>query len=374
MEARFVQIHTLHSYPAALLNRDDAGLAKRVPFGGATRARISSQCLKRHWRTAEGEWSLAGAGVPMGKRSKEIVERKLLEGRDLEDPKVKAVKEALLKGIYGDKAIDPKNRQALFFGEPEIEYLSTKVAAALEQPDAKAAAASIEAFLKDEKNNWRDMLKHGAGLESALFGRMVTSDTRANKDAAVHVAHAMTVHPIERELDYMTVVDDLTSKEQGDDAGAAGLFDVELASGLYYGYVVIDVPLLVENLSKDAEVAGEVVNRLLRVIAQVSPGAKKGSTAPYAHAEFMMVEIGPRQPRTLANAFRDPVSLKTNRLLDTTIERMAAHLGKLDGIYGREEARRAFTLSEEPFPHAEASDMHGIAAWAARAVREGAVT
>ena len=32
---RFLQIHTLHSYPAALLNRDDSGLAKRMPFGGA---------------------------------------------------------------------------------------------------------------------------------------------------------------------------------------------------------------------------------------------------------------------------------------------------------------------------------------------------
>jgi len=46
----FLQIHALTSYPAALLNRDDVGFAKRIPFGGATRTRISSQCLKRHWR------------------------------------------------------------------------------------------------------------------------------------------------------------------------------------------------------------------------------------------------------------------------------------------------------------------------------------
>ena len=39
---RFLQVHTLHSYPAALLNRDDSGLAKRMPFGGAVRTRISS--------------------------------------------------------------------------------------------------------------------------------------------------------------------------------------------------------------------------------------------------------------------------------------------------------------------------------------------
>ena len=37
---RFLQIHTLHSYPATLLNRDDSGLAKRMPFGGAVRTRI----------------------------------------------------------------------------------------------------------------------------------------------------------------------------------------------------------------------------------------------------------------------------------------------------------------------------------------------
>ena len=37
MHARFLQIHTLTHYPASLLNRDDAGFAKRMPFGGAVR-------------------------------------------------------------------------------------------------------------------------------------------------------------------------------------------------------------------------------------------------------------------------------------------------------------------------------------------------
>ena len=46
-QPRFLQIHTLSPYTAALLNRDDSGLAKRLPYGGALRTRISSQCLKR---------------------------------------------------------------------------------------------------------------------------------------------------------------------------------------------------------------------------------------------------------------------------------------------------------------------------------------
>lgn len=33
-----------------------------------------------------------------------------------------------------------------------------------------------------------------AGLEATLFGRMVTSDPEANTDAAIHIAHAFTVH------------------------------------------------------------------------------------------------------------------------------------------------------------------------------------
>lgn len=31
--ARFLQIHTLHSYAGALLNRDETGLAKRLADG-----------------------------------------------------------------------------------------------------------------------------------------------------------------------------------------------------------------------------------------------------------------------------------------------------------------------------------------------------
>ena len=71
---RFIQIHTLHTYPAALLNRDDAGLAKRLPYGGAIRTRISSQCLKRHWRVADDAFSLAKLGVPMATRTRYVAE------------------------------------------------------------------------------------------------------------------------------------------------------------------------------------------------------------------------------------------------------------------------------------------------------------
>ena len=39
---RFLQIHTLSPYTGVLLNRDDSGLAKRLPYGDALRTRVSS--------------------------------------------------------------------------------------------------------------------------------------------------------------------------------------------------------------------------------------------------------------------------------------------------------------------------------------------
>jgi len=75
---RFFQIHTLTSYPASLLNRDDAGSAKRISFGGTVRTRISSQCLKRHWRTYNGEHALLGIeGVEASVRSRYTFEQEV---------------------------------------------------------------------------------------------------------------------------------------------------------------------------------------------------------------------------------------------------------------------------------------------------------
>src|SRR5208283_3533889 len=46
----FIQIHMLQSMPPGNLNRDDTGQPKKCIFGGVTRGRISSQCLKRNMR------------------------------------------------------------------------------------------------------------------------------------------------------------------------------------------------------------------------------------------------------------------------------------------------------------------------------------
>ena len=376
--SRFLQIHWLASYPAALLNRDDAGLAKRIPFGGVTRGRISSQCLKRHWRLAGADsleaaqanpWALQNIGVETSIRSKEVVEQRIrprLESLETASPeKLDALCTALIETVYGTKAADPKKRQALLLGETEIEYLAGKAAEAMQAADDKAAVDTLKTSLKDEKKNIKALVG-GGGLQAALFGRMVTSDPAANTDAAIHVAHALTVHALERELDFMTVVDDLKRREDGDDSGAAGIFDMELASGLYYGYVVVDLPLLVANLSADSNIAGKVLEHVVHLIAEVSPGAKKGSTAPYAYAQWMMVELGDRQPRTLANAFYEPLSARDASVSDAT-KRLGDHLKTLDEAYGTHETRQQMSV-DATLPDVSRINLNELAEWAASGV------
>jgi CRISPR system Cascade subunit CasC len=370
---RFIQIHTLASYPAVLLNRDDAGLAKRLPYGGTSRIRVSSQCLKRHWRTVEDEWALREIGAPMAVRSRHIVEREIVPKlADAAPDVVEAVRVALVKKLFGEKNVDIKSRQALLLGCPEIDYLTRLAQQAVAAGGVKEAEAAIEAAIGkgDGKKNLAAMREVGgnlaAGLESAMFGRMVTSDPEANTDAAIHVAHAFTVHAEESESDYFTVVDDLPD---GSDPGTAGIFETELTSGLFYGYVVVDVPALVANLGGDPVLAGRVVEHLLHLIATVSPGAKKGSTAPYAYAEFMLVETGRAQPRSLAGAFRNAVTLNTVDVLITTLAALGGHLQAMDAAYGAVEQRAALcTMDVKLSGVAERGTLGDIAAWAAAAV------
>jgi len=122
-EPRFLQIHTLSPYTAALLNRDDSGLAKRLPYGGVLRTRISSQCLKRHWRIADDPHSLGTIdGAKAAWRSRELVTRKVLgELRErFSGAIVDALEPEIQMSVYGDKGTTRKSRQTLLFRQPEI--------------------------------------------------------------------------------------------------------------------------------------------------------------------------------------------------------------------------------------------------------------
>lgn len=336
MPPRFLQIHTLSPYTGVLLNRDDTGLAKRLPYGDALRTRVSSQCLKRHWRKANYDpHSLHQIdGTKASVRSRDLVTKGVIDPlrSQFKSEVVSALEQWFQFAVYSGnkkerpkergksaKADDKSTRQTLLFGEPEIKWLSSEFKRLAEESegDPDKAFSLGEGWVdggdtrkdKDARKSFKDNIAKmreaatlPAGLTAALFGRMVTSDTDANITAPVHVAHAFTVHEEEAESDYFTAVDDLSEDEPGADT----IQETELTSGLFYGYVVVDLPGLLGNLGGDGKMAGTVLHHLIYLIAEVSPGAKLGSTAPYGRASFMLLEAGDRQPRSLGEAYRKP--------------------------------------------------------------------
>lgn len=397
----FMQIHTLTSYPASLLNRDDAGLAKRIPFGNATRLRVSSQCLKRHWR----DYLTERVSLPDGDRTRYVFGRSIYsnlvasevapetaeavttalkeilidskegkddgEGNDQAEGKKKVAK----AGSAAELDLGLRMSQPVFFGEPEIAYLTSLAKECIQNSsDTNEAVERIWVKLTGEKqkpkkkrtesqrqklrDNFKAMLKAAgvqslqAGLTSALCGRFVTSDILARVDAPVHVAHAFTVHAAQTEMDYFTVVDDLN---RDDEAGAAHAGDAELGAGLYCGYVAVDVPLLVSNLTgcdrkkwreQESATAQEVLKTLIRAIAEQSPGAKLGATAPYSRAELVLLETGTAQPRSLANAYLK--ALKPNGdPMQQAVDQLGSYMTQLDGMYGATADVRALSTIKD---------------------------
>jgi CRISPR system Cascade subunit CasC len=380
-----VQVHLLTAYPAALLNRDDAGLAKRIPFGGAVRTRVSSQCLKKHWREAPEVMIEDQRAV----RSRQTFERLIAEPL-----KTKGANERVAAQVAGflldltissketndtdeeegskkkDKKADPtarklRSEQITILTKAEVHFLIdiaedlvARLDTITEDVDDTAvvkafweslsergliSASGLEktdpVILLDKKKRKaplgklsRSYFQHlPASLDTALFGRMVTSDLFARVDAAVSVAHAFTTHAEAAETDYFTAVDTLKTAE--DDAGAGLINDTELTTGVFYTYAVLDMEQLRGNLGAEADRAETLASRLVRAMATVSPGAKRGSTAPYAYAEFVLLERGPQQPRTLANAFLRPVTASGAGLMPASVQALVGYRADMETMY-----------------------------------------
>lgn len=363
-EARFLQFHLLVPFAGVLVNRDESGLAKRLPYGDSVRTRISSQCLKRQWRHSEDVHGLDRVdGAVASYRSRELVTQRVIDPLREAYPGacIEVLEQEFQRAVYGDRGTARKSRQALLLGEPELVWLAAEAAriAAEGGEDPEATEVAAKAWRQSAAANLAAMRRNvalPAGLTGALFGRMMTTDPGANISAAVHVAHAFSVHGQEQELDYFTSVDDLS----GDEPAADLIQESELTSALFYSYLVVDIRQLLSNLGGDAALAGRVLHHLVYLVSEVSPSGKRASTASYTRAVFVLLEAGARQPRSLAEAFRAPVPARRA----AAVTALVAHLRSLDELYMTGEARRYAALEAFDVPGATRSALPELAQWA----------
>ena len=348
-----IQIHTLASFSAVLLNRDDAGLAKRKQFGSAVRTRISSQCLKKRWRESDVFRELGPIAIRSRRAFQHYIVKPLVADHGVPESEAVILADYLIKLVGGDKALNAKKEGesslVLVLGDQELAYLlefGLKVLEAVRPEDGeikKLKELNAYDLSGEEKKNFKLLPKT---FDMAAFGRMVTGDLLATVDSAVSVAHSLTTHASMEEADYFTAVD--TLMDDGE-TGAGHLNEAELTSGVFYTYVTIDMNGLRANLGDQADRAEDMVRKFVRAIATVSPGAKKGSTAPYSPASFLLVERGSAQPRSLSNAFERPVPSDSPSIIEESAKRLLDYRRRMDGAFeiGPDRAKAVSVLPLE---------------------------
>lgn len=317
--SRFVQIHSLTSYPPANLNRDDLGRPKTAVMGGVDRLRVSSQSLKRHWRTSDlFQESLGGH---LGTRTRDIGET--------------VCKRLIEKGIAEKQAREWSADIAKVFGSVEKDKVTTQQLVFVSPEERSAVDALADQLAQENRGPGKEELKllrkNATAADIALFGRMLADAPSFNVEAACQVAHAISVHGVVVEDDYFTAVDDLNAEHE--DRGAAHIGETSFAAALFYGYVCIDRESLIKNLDGNVELANKAISALIEAIARVSPKGKQNSFGSFAYASYMMLERGNQQPRSLSAAFLSPI--KEKDYLHASVEKLEQQADFFDKVYGK---------------------------------------
>ncbi|MFQ3789990.1 type I-E CRISPR-associated protein Cas7/Cse4/CasC [Halomonas sp. A29] len=336
--SHFIQLHLLTSYPPSNLNRDDLGRPKTAFMGGARRLRVSSQSLKRNWRTS----NLFEAAVNghKGTRTKrlggEVYKRMTSAGAD---EKVAGSSAEKIAGVFGKLRKVEKGEKH----EYEIEQLVHVGPEELTALEGLADTLGAENREPTDEELTELLAQRPTAVDVALFGRMLAAAPSYNVEAACQVAHAITVHAAEVEDDYFTAVDDLNIGD--DDRGAAHIGEAGFAAGLFYLYICIDRDLLIENLQGNEELADRAIAALVESAVKISPKGKQNSFGSRAHASYLLAEKGDQQPRSLAASFLQPVNGEEQAT--KAIEKLERQAQAFDDAYGAGADRR-FILSATP--------------------------
>ena len=322
--ADFLQLHLLTAYGPSNLNRDDTGRPKSAVFGGVPRLRISSQSLKRAWRTSEAFASrLDGHLAERTQRLGAEIHQHLLDQGMERDAALTASR--TIAGVFG------KLRKQDDANPAFIEQLAFVSPQERERAFALADKA-LEGEPIDDIKPAELLRASDTAADVAMFGRMLADNPKFNREAAVQVAHAITTHRGVAEDDYYTAVDDLKSRNEPEDAGAGFVGVQEFGAGVFYLYVCVDRGLLLRNLDNTQAVRDASLAALVQAATTVGPQGKQASFASHARAIYVLGEKGTAQPRSMAAAFLKPVSGED--LGASSIAELEDFRDRLDSVYG----------------------------------------
>lgn len=339
------EIHMLKNYPPTNLNRDETGAPKTCLFGGVTRGRVSSQCLKRSWRTSpffRAEIGDENLGIRTRKMPV-LVAEKLIE-MGVPEEYAEAI-QPRLTGIGNKEGKETKDgnatAQVIFYAKEDIAAVAKTVKGLLDKCKSvkdvqKLKATDIRAAVSGAE-------VRPVTLDIALFGRMVTSDAFRDVEASMQVAHAISTNKVSVESDYFTAMDDMLSGNAMDELGAAMIGDVDFNSSCYYVYASIDTDALTENLKytdNAEEIVRKAVPALLRAMAFTDPSGKQNSFAGHVMPSVVMVECKEKKiPTSMVNAFVEPVG-KVGDMVKRSAQKLAYEVDMTVRNFGLEVKER----------------------------------
>jgi CRISPR system Cascade subunit CasC len=376
-----IALHILQPFPATCLNRDDVGAPKNLIFGGVTRARVSSQCWKRHIRMLARAKEFTDAyGYFAGERTRRAAEDLAKSLADLKVDDAKSLATFVCKSFLSSKMSetpeDSKDEATegpsetgtgetstlLYFSPGELAAIAHAVAGLVAAVRHRALTTAPKADKKATKEiqKAQQAIRDAASkavkgfarkdaADIAIFGRMVANDPSLNIEGAGLFSHAFSTHKCDNDLDFWTAVDDRKGAE--DDAGAANMGHAEFSAACYYRYIALNLDLLakpthLQGISKEDR--QKVVRTFLRAALLAVPCAKQNSMNGHCLPEFALGLVSSGQPVQLANAFESPVRANGQGWLQPAITALEAHHTKLKKVFGLEKLiREEVRLSEQ---------------------------
>ncbi len=339
----FIELHIIQNFAPSNLNRDDTGNPKEAEFGGVRRARISSQAIKRAIRTEPifTKATQVEPGVRTRLLARKLTEKLVNAGKPEEEARMVAL--AFAEAFSGK--MDKDRTSVLIYLSPEeIQQMAQtlldhwdEVLEAVQKLDEKKPDLKhtplpnlVKDFLKQTRNRT-------SAPDIALFGRMLADKPELNLDAASQVAHALSTHRVNMEIDFFTAVDDLQREEE---TGAGMMGVTGYNSATYYRYARIDWNQLVENLDGNKDLARRTVEGFLLAALRAIPTGKQNSFAAQNPPSFALaVTRTDGMSWNLVNAFEKPVRpARDGGYVEPSVQALDAYWQRLVQFYGDEEA------------------------------------
>ncbi len=356
-------INVLRSTEISNLNRDDAGAPKSAVIGGVTRARWSSQSVKREIRKALHD---INANKYNGLRTRDIENtiKESLLSFDCPKEKILVFADLIAKafGTKGEsKAETAKDETAVpntekteeketkdsigYFSKNELSVIA-KALKDLEWDESKVASKrglSVEikkAIKEAQKENGAFM----DAVDIAIFGRMFASNPELCVEGALCVSHSYSTHESTTDVDFFTAMDDLVT-----DMGSAHMGTKEFQSSVMAQTFALNIDILRSNLvtATEEEIKSIIKDLSLSIVKFGTPTGNRTGMLSNVFPQFAYATIS--QGVASAVSFETPVKF----------EEEGGYLGNSISAMEK-EIKRINTFQEKIFAEMPLVDANGL--------------